>query len=38
MQGKCEKCGAIYYGWALQQKKHRKCACGGDIKVKEVVK
>lgn len=30
-QGKCEKCGTKYYGWALLQEKYQTCQCGGRI-------
>jgi len=35
-EGKCESCGAKYYGWALKQPKYRVCEkCGGRIIVLE---
>jgi len=24
----CKKCGKVWYGWALQWKRHRYCTCG----------
>jgi len=30
-EGKCNKCGKKYYGWALQKPEHRICDCGGEI-------
>ena len=29
--GKCNKCGQRYYGWALKDPKYRLCKCGGDV-------
>ncbi len=34
--GKCPKCGAIHYGWALKSPDNRKCkTCGTDLKITE---
>ncbi len=34
-QGKCQKCGELYYGWALKEPKHRTCElCGAPLKIK----
>lgn len=30
-KGKCNKCGEVYKGWALQYPAHRVCSCGGEI-------
>jgi len=36
MKGICPKCGAIYYGWALQDPLKRKCEkCGSTLKMME---
>ena len=29
LRGKCEKCGEVYYGWALEQEQEHQCECGG---------
>ena len=30
-KGKCEKCGKVWYGWALELDVHRICDCNGGI-------
>jgi hypothetical protein len=38
MKGKCEKCGAVFYGWALSDIRKRKCTkCGGTVELVENV-
>ena len=38
MKGKCEKCGAVFYGWALADIDKRKCTkCGGTVELVENV-
>jgi hypothetical protein len=32
-EGTCIKCGLKYAGWALNQRQHLSCKCGGKIKV-----
>lgn len=34
-KGNCSKCGRAYYGWALENPEHRKCECGGELKVEK---
>jgi uncharacterized OB-fold protein len=37
MKGKCPKCGASYYGWALNNPIHQKCEeCGGYLEIQDV--
>jgi len=34
LKGKCPKCGAKYFGWALRFARHRKCdKCGVDLEI-----
>jgi uncharacterized protein (DUF983 family) len=34
MKGKCPKCGASYYGWALSNPIHQKCEeCGSYLEI-----
>ena len=35
LRGKCEKCGEVYYGWALEQGREHQCECGGHLEVSE---
>jgi len=35
--GKCDKCGQIWYGWALKDPKNQTCDCGGTIVLKQEV-
>jgi uncharacterized OB-fold protein len=36
MKGKCPRCGAIYYGWALGNPLHQRCEqCGGSLEISE---
>jgi uncharacterized OB-fold protein len=36
MKGKCPKCGASYYGWALENPLDRQCDhCGSSLEVSE---
>jgi uncharacterized OB-fold protein len=36
MKGKCPKCGARYYGWALKEPVHQYCdECGSELDVYE---
>ena len=36
MKGKCPKCGATYYGWALEDPIHQKCEhCGSSLEISE---
>ncbi len=33
-EGKCLKCGARYFGWALRNPKHQRCdKCGGKLQI-----
>jgi NAD-dependent SIR2 family protein deacetylase len=35
-KGRCEKCGHVYYGWALKAEKAPHCVkCGGKIRLEE---
>jgi uncharacterized protein (DUF983 family) len=37
MKGKCPKCGASYYGWALSNPIHQKCGeCGTCLEIQDV--
>ncbi len=41
LQGKCPKCGARYFGWALRYARHLKCDKSGvDLKItgNEIIK
>ena len=39
MKGKCPKCGAIYYGWALHNPLHQKCErCGNNLEISTIEK
>jgi uncharacterized OB-fold protein len=34
MKGKCQKCGATYYGWALENPLQQKCDyCGSGLQI-----
>lgn len=33
LQGKCVKCGNLYYGWALLHSSERVCMCGASIQI-----
>ena len=36
MKGKCPKCGASYYDWALGNPLHQKCGyCGSSLEISE---
>ena len=36
MKGKCPKCGATYYGWALGNPIHQQCEhCGSSLEISE---
>jgi len=36
MKGKCPKCGASYYGWALENPLHQRCEqCGSSLEISE---
>ena len=32
-EGKCNKCGRVYAGWALVNPVQRICDCGGEIEI-----
>lgn len=32
-EGKCNKCGNAYAGWALLNPEHQTCKCGGKIEL-----
>ncbi len=36
LEGKCNKCGRKFYGWALHRASERVCDCSGEIILKEV--
>jgi hypothetical protein len=39
MKGKCPKCGAIYYGWALGNPLYQKCErCGNNLEISTIEK
>ena len=35
LEGKCPKCGAKYYGWALRHPRHQTCHCGAALEITE---
>jgi uncharacterized OB-fold protein len=39
MKGKCPQCGAIYYGWSLDNPIHQKCErCGNNLEISTIEK
>jgi hypothetical protein len=36
LEGKCQKCGARYYGWALKSPRNQMCeSCGVGLEIKD---